>query len=278
MQNLEEKLLEQNWLEPWQIDVAKVEERNSGKSLWVNLVKLGFLSEKDIISFLAQECGIPYVNISDYAIDQSVLSLVEENFSLQNQIIPLFKLGNTLFVACSNPLNTDLLNSVAKMTGLEIEPLVAEAHAILSALDLYWRLEEKNFELARFVTKQNIVRGFVPWRGAERLFLNIPFKLRVLDETITLFSRQAIAGNTFNISADGQAIGAQSSLFLPKGLVVLLSFKISQDQSRPEKLIELRGEILRCVMIKVRQYFLGIKLLNASETVKKELLSLVLLK
>lgn len=278
MQNLEEKLLEQNWLEPWQIDVAKVEERNSGKSLWVNLVKLGFLSEKDIISFLAQECGIPYVSVSDYAVDQSVLRLIEENFCLQNQIIPLFKLGNTLFLACSNPLDTALLDSVAKITGWDIEPLVSEAHAILSALDLYWRLDEKDFELARFMIKQDVVRGFVPWRGAERLFLNIPFKLKVLDEAVTLFSRQPIIGNTFNISADGLAVGVQSSLFLPKGLVVLLSFKISQGQSRPEKLIELRGEIVRSAMIKVRQYFLGIKLLNASEAIKKELLSLVLLK
>jgi len=278
MQNLEEKLLEQNWLEPWQLDVAKVEERNSGQSLWINLVKLGFLSEKDITSFLAQECGIPYVSVSDYAIDQSVLRLIEENFCLQNQIIPLFKLGNTLFVACSNPLDTALLNSAAKMTGLDIEPLVSEAHAILSALDLYWRLEEKNFELARFVIKQNMVRGFVPWREAERLFLDIPFKLKVLDDAVTLFSRQAIACNTFNISADAQAVGAQSGLFLPKGLVVLLSFKISQGQTYPEKLIELRGEIVRSAMIKVHQYFLGIKLLNASEAIKKELLGLILLK
>ncbi len=278
MENLEVKLIEENWLQPWQLDRAKIEKRNSGQSLWVSLVKLGFLSEGDIVLFLAQESGIPYVRIGDYAIDQSVLRLIEENFSLQNQVIPLFKLGNTLFVACSNPLDSALLDSAAKMTGLYIEPLVSEAHAIMAALDLYWRLEEKSFELAKFIIKKNTVQGFVPWRGTERLFLKIPFELKVLDEVITLLSRQAIAGNTFNISTDANSIGAQLNLFLPKGLVVLLSFKISQGKTYPEKLIELRGEIVRSAMIKAGEYLLGIKLMNAAEAVKKELLSLALLK
>ncbi len=278
MQRLEEKLIEQNWLQPWQLDRAKVEERNSGMSLWINLLRLGFLSEQEVILFLAQESGIPYASISDYAVNQSVLRLIEENFALQNRVFPLFKLENTLFVACSNPLDTALLDSLAKMTGLYIEPLACEAHAILAALDLYWRLEEKNFDLARLIIKQNIFQGYVPWRGAERLFLKIPVILKSLDDTVTLLSRQTITGNTFNISSDGNAVGVQVNFFLPKGLVVLTSFRISQGQSNPEKLIELRGEIVRSAMGKAREYFLGIKFANVSEAIKKELLSLVLLK
>jgi hypothetical protein len=278
MENLEVRLIEEKLVQPWQLDRANVEKRNSGQSLWVSLVKLGFLSEGEIALFLAQQSGIPYVRITDYAIDQPVLHLIEENFSLQNQIIPLFKLGNTLFVACSNPLDAALLDSVAKMTGLDIEPLVSEAHAILAALDLYWRLEEKGFELAKFIIKQNTVQGFVPWRGATRLFLQIPFELKVLDETVCLLLRQAITGNTFNISSDANFIGVQLNLFLPKGLIVLLSFKITQDKDYPEKLIDLRAEIVRSAMVRAGEYLLGIKILNAAESVKKELLSLALLK
>lgn len=278
MENLEVRLIEEKLVQPWQLDRANVEKRNSGQSLWVSLVKLGFLSEGEIALFLAQQSGIPYVRIADYAIDQPVLHLIEENFSLQNQIIPLFKLGNTLFVACSNPLDTALLDNVAKMTGLDIEPLVSEAHAILAALDLYWRLEEKGFELAKFIIKQNTVQGFVPWRGAPRLFLQIPFELKVLDETVCLLSRQAITGNTFNISTDANFIGVQLNLFLPKGLIVLLSFKIIPDKAYPEKLIDLRGEIVRSAMVRSGEYLLGIKILNAAESVKKELLNLALLK
>ncbi|MFH0827911.1 MAG: hypothetical protein V1919_01955, partial [Candidatus Omnitrophota bacterium] len=131
MENLlEEKLITEKWVEPWQLNKAKTAADNSGQSLWVSLVKFGILSEDEIALFLAQESGIPYVKISDYAIDQEVLRLVEENFALQNKIIPLFKLGNTLFVACSNPLDSGLLDTVAKMAGCIVEPLAAEAHAI----------------------------------------------------------------------------------------------------------------------------------------------------
>jgi hypothetical protein len=278
MENLELKLLEQEWLLPWQLESAKVETRNSGRSLWISLVKLGFLSESDITLFLAQEAGIPYVKISDYVIDQAVLRLIEENFSLQNKVIPLFKLGETLFVACANPLDTALLDSIAKITSLAIEPLVCETHAILGALDMYWKLEEKNFELARFITKQNTVQGFVPWRAADRLFLSLPFELKILDKEVALLSRSPVIGNTFNISADANAIGAQAPIFLPKGLVILISFRISRNKALPEGLLELRGEIVRSAMAGPGQYLLGIKLLNASDVVKKELLGLVSLK
>ena len=278
MDNLEEKLLHEKLLEPWQLDRAKDNARYSGQSLWVNLVKLGFLSEEDIALFLAQESGIPYVRVSDYVIDQAVLHLIEENFCLQNKVIPIFKLQNTLFVACRNPLDAALQDSLAKMTGCVIEPLVSEAHAILGALDLYWHLDEENFELARFITKRNAVQGFVQWRGADRLPLQLLFELKILDEAITLLSRRVVTGNTFNISSDATALGIQTSIYLPQGVMVLVSLKIVQERAVSEKLIELRGQIVRCEMIKSRQYLLAIKLKNASEAVKQELLDLAALK
>jgi Type II secretion system (T2SS), protein E, N-terminal domain len=278
MENIEERLREEKWLELWQLDGARLDAQASGRSLWASLVRMGYLSEEDIAAFLAQECGIPYVRVSDYAIDQSVLRLLEENFCIQNRIVPLFKIGNTLFIACSNPLDTALLDTAGKMTGLAIEPLVSGAHSILSALDLYWKMEEKNFELSRFVTKPNAVQGFVQWRQAERLNLAIPFELKVLDEQVNLLSRRSLAGNTFNISADGLTLGASTSVFLPKGLIVLLSFRIIRSGSGIDKLIEIRGEIIRSGMAKAKEYLLAVKLLNVSELAKKDLLSLVSLK
>lgn len=274
MENIEEKLLEEKWLVPWQLDQAKIDANNSGKSLWVSLVKLGFLSEENIILFLAQESGVPYVKVGNYAINQAVLHLVEENFSLQNKVIPLFKIKDTLFVACCNPLDTGLLDSLAKMTGCIIEPLLAEAHAILGALDMYWRLEENNFELAKFIVKRNAVQGFSQWRVSPRVALKLPFELKVLDETVTLLNRQPITGSTFDISSDILALGIQSPVFLPAGLLVLISLKTNYEDV-PGGLIELRAEIVRSTMIKPGQYFLGLKLMNVSEAVKKELLRLV---
>jgi hypothetical protein len=279
MENLEEKLLDQKLLEPWQLEKATVSSRNSGQSLWVSLVKSGFMSEEAIALFLAQESGIPYVKVADYAIDQAILRLIEEDFALQNQIIPLFKLDNTLFVACSNPLGTAVLDSAAKMSGCIIEPLAAEAHAILGALDLYWRQDEKGFELAKFIIKKTSVQGFVQWRGAQRLPLELPFELKILGDEIVLLSRRAISGRTFNISADGCALGIQTDIFLPQGLIVLISLAVkAARQPIPDKSIEFRAQVVRSEMVKSRNYLLAVKLLNSSEAVKKELLSFAVLK
>ncbi len=273
MENLlEEKLITEKWVEPGQLNKAKTAAGNSGQSLWISLVKSGILSEDEIALFLAQESGIPYVKISDYAIGQEVLRLVEENFALQNKIIPLFKIGNTLFVACGNPLDSGLLDTVAKMTGCIVEPLAAEAHAISGALDIYWRLGEKNFELADFIVKKNSFRGFVHSRGAERIFLNASFELKVLNNAVSLFSRRVITGNSLDISSDAKAIGVLASVFLPPGLEVLINLKTGQPPFLREKTIELKGRIVRSAMVKPRQYLLGIILENISEQTRKDLL------
>ncbi len=206
------------------------------------------------------------------------MHLIEENFSLQNKVIPLFKIKDALFVACCNPLDTALLDSLAKITGCVIEPLLAEPHAILGALDMYWRLEENNFELAKLIAKRNTVQGFVQWRGSQRVLLKLPFELKVLDEMVTLLNRQPITGNTFDISSDVLALGIRVPIFLPPGLAVLISLKTNYDKTVLGGLIELRAEIVRSTMIKPRQYFLGLKLMNVSETVKNELLKFISLK
>ncbi len=117
MDDLENKLVEDKWITNEQFYLARQESYRTGKSIWAILVKLGYLSEEDISLFFSQESNIPFIKISDYQIKQETLDLIDENFCIQNLIIPLFKVKDVLFVACSNPLNTSLMEALAKMTG-----------------------------------------------------------------------------------------------------------------------------------------------------------------
>lgn len=274
MVDLETRLVEDKWITNEQFYLTRQESYRTGKSIWAILIKLGYLAEEDIILFFSQESNIPYVRISDYKIKQEILDLIDENFCIQNLVIPLFKVQKVLFVACSNPLDTSLTDTLAKMTGCVVEPLMATAHSILGALDLYWRMEDKIFEAGKFIIKQNPVQGFSLWREAERLPLRIPVSLKIEDESVVVRSSVVIEGNTHDISKGGTAVGLQLFLFLPKGLKVSLKFNPGRNSSVATKILEAKGEVVHCHIEKEMHYFLGIKFIDIQDEVRSALLKL----
>ncbi|MCX7926685.1 MAG: hypothetical protein N2606_00880 [Candidatus Omnitrophica bacterium] len=274
MLDLEKELLENKWIEQWQLDVARLEATTSKKSIWICLVKLGFLSEEQLACFFAQMGGFAFVRISDYAISPHVLHLLEENYCLQNKVFPLYKVGNTLFLACANPLNAALIDDVSKITGLTIEPVVATTHEILAAIDLYYKLDEQNFEITRYLIKHNPLSGVSQWREADRLPVSGKIQLTLVDEEVKLFAPRVIEGKVLNVSADCSALGAEMPLFLPPHIYVSFTLYGFEKCGFETCVIEAKGEILRSTMVNYKNYLLGIRINNLTAEDRKLLVRL----
>ena len=272
MENLESKLAEDGWITPEQLMLARQESDKINRSVWVSLIKLGYMSEENITLFFARESNIPYVKISDYKINQDTLVLLDKDFCIQNCVIPLFKVQNTLFVACSNPLNAALMDSLARMSNSNIEPLISNAHAISGALDLYWGLENKIFEVEQFIVKQNPLEGLGLWRQAKRLSLRIPVTIKPECEPITM--SDSIEGSTRDISDNGTSVGVEVFLFLPRGLKIALDFKSVPEINSAARVSQAKGEIIHSRMEKGGYYFLGIKLTEIQDAGRTQLLRL----
>lgn len=60
--------------------------------------------EEDLIQILADsKYGLPYINLTDTAIDGSALRYVEENVARKNELAPFKILGKNIYVACFSP-------------------------------------------------------------------------------------------------------------------------------------------------------------------------------
>lgn len=274
MKELETKLIQNNWITLEQLSLAQQEALRCGKSIWVALAKLGYLSDEDIAIFFAQESGIAYVKISDYKISPEILHLADEAFCRENLAIPLFKIKNILFIACSNPFDTTLLDNLMKMVNCDVEPLIATKHSILQALDYYWGVEDKTFALEKFIITQAPLQGVTFWRESERMPLDMPVAIKIDDAAISLNGSFSIEGYTRNISCGGTAVGLYIFLFLPKGTKVSLEFKPSAIISCASEPIKISGEVVYCHMEKGKWYFLGIKFSETNEEVKAQLIRL----
>ncbi|HCD38239.1 MAG TPA: hypothetical protein DEQ77_05905 [Candidatus Omnitrophica bacterium] len=274
MESLENKLVDGHWVRKEQFEAARQEAAKTNKSVWSMLVKASYLSLDDLSIFFAQESGIPYVRISDYKIKPEVLALLDEDFCRQYILIPLFKIKDTVYLACTNPFDAELTDTLPKTLGCAIEFLLAPPRSIAAALDASWGPEEKTFILEKSIVQQKPLQGLTFWRESQRLPLTIPMSLSIEDEALSLPYATPIDGYTRDISHNGTAIGLEVFLYLPKGVNIALEFRPEASLFSSGYSIKTKGEIVYCRMEKGRQYSLGIKFTEITSEAREQLFKL----
>ena len=99
------------------------------------LVENKMLSSNAIASSACQEFGIPLFDLSAMDLDSSPVSLVDEKLIRQHRTLPLFKRGNRLFVAVSDPTNLQALDEIKFHTGISTETILVEEDKLSKAID-----------------------------------------------------------------------------------------------------------------------------------------------
>lgn len=263
---LENQLLSDSWINSGQYGQAKEEQEKSGKSLYSIIVRKGYMSEEDVYIFFAQCSNIPFVRISDYKIEESLVNLFSENFYRENLILPLFKIENTLYIAMVNPLDSDLLNTLTMQTKAEISSLFTTPSSILEAINSNFGPDDKYFALEELIFSPQSLHMIPPIRESERLNISLPVEFKP-ESGISLISSAFISGVTADISSSGKALGIRTFVFLPSGIQVFVKF----PQNDPA--YSARAEVVRCSMEKGGRYFLGVKFLDIKDDLVKSILA-----
>ncbi|MEI6438104.1 MAG: hypothetical protein WCO69_05085 [Candidatus Omnitrophota bacterium] len=102
------------------------------------LIKLGFASEEDIAQALTCQYGFPYLPLSNYEIDVEVARSVPGNVCEQFCLIPIDKIGKSLTLAMSNPLNMKAVDSIELLTGCTVQAFVSTTTDIRNAIKRYY--------------------------------------------------------------------------------------------------------------------------------------------
>jgi len=130
-------LLESNLIDVDQLDEALEEHSSTGKSLGRVLIDKGVLTEGQLTSVLAEQIGIRYVDLSNYAIDPACATLIDANLAKRYTVIPIDYDDGKLMVAMSDPTNVFALDDLRIMTGMEILPVVTTKDDIIASIDRY---------------------------------------------------------------------------------------------------------------------------------------------
>ena len=97
---------------------------------------------------LAARLGLAYVDLTEFAVDPTVVSLIPDQMCRRHIVLPISRVGDRLMVVVSDPANVVVLDDVAAVVRMPIVPAVAEPEAILAAIDRHHRMDSEMEELA----------------------------------------------------------------------------------------------------------------------------------
>ncbi len=116
-------------------DVLSAQKQQGGK-LGEILISRGLVQEVDMLKVIAEQVGVPFVRLKHYAVDPSVAKILSEELCRKEHVVPISRAGQTLAVAMDDPFDLELIDTLTKVTGLNVTPVVSTRDDIQKTLDV----------------------------------------------------------------------------------------------------------------------------------------------
>ncbi|MDQ4005849.1 MAG: Flp pilus assembly complex ATPase component TadA, partial [Actinomycetota bacterium] len=141
-------LVEEGLITSDQLVTATEEQQRVGRSLGRVLIDLGMVREPDLVSVLARQIGLEFVDLGDYQIDPQAAGLVSDQVARRYRALPIGFDDGRLVVAMSDPANVFALDDIRTITGMDVKPVVATAADIENAVRKYGHFDQSVEEIA----------------------------------------------------------------------------------------------------------------------------------
>ena len=89
-----------------------------------HLVNKNIIDSQAIAQSAAEEFGVPLFDIESISIEPETVKLVNESLIRKHRSLPIFKRGNRLYIAVSDPTNLQALDEIKFHVGLPTEPIL----------------------------------------------------------------------------------------------------------------------------------------------------------
>jgi type IV pilus assembly protein PilB len=147
-------LVEEGLITAEQLVAATEEQQRVGRSLGRVLIDLGLVREPDLVSVLARQIGLEFVDLADYQIDPQAAGLVSDQVARRYRALPIGFDDGRLVVAMSDPANVFALDDIRTITGMDVKPVVATAADIENAVRKYGHFDQSVEEIASEASSQ----------------------------------------------------------------------------------------------------------------------------
>ncbi|MBL8160035.1 Flp pilus assembly complex ATPase component TadA [Candidatus Saccharibacteria bacterium] len=134
---LEASIIKDKLLTAEQLQQLKIDAEKGMKTLVAHLIDSGTVSNEDMTRMMAEAYGVPYVNLLDVTIDQSVLKLLPKDTAEHFMAVPLGEVSNRLAVAMLDANNVQAVDYLSTKIQHPLKVYMASEEGIYHVLDQY---------------------------------------------------------------------------------------------------------------------------------------------
>ncbi len=123
-----------------QLKEALLKQKNFGLKIGQTLIKLGYISEKVLLDALHQQLEYEVVKEEELLdLDSEVVRLIPEPFAVENRVLAIRVQRDSIVVAMSDPENIVILDSLKKLLGKSIQPVLIGNNTLTDTLERYYK-------------------------------------------------------------------------------------------------------------------------------------------
>jgi len=112
----------------------------TGSPLGRVLVDLGYATQGGILSVMAKQIGIPYIDFTAKRPDANAIAVVPKDLAVRYTLMPVEIIDDELVVAMADPQNVLALDDLRIITGYEIRPAISTKDDIVAAVAEYYKV------------------------------------------------------------------------------------------------------------------------------------------
>ena len=128
--NVENLMLKKGLISKEQLDKAKMIQHQTRERLEDIIIRLGFLTERQILDLWAETLNTSVVDLTNIKVDAKLIAIIPEDLAKQKMIVPYKKERNKLTVVMADPFDIITTDMLAFLTKCELSILLAPRQQI----------------------------------------------------------------------------------------------------------------------------------------------------
>ncbi|MFM5661825.1 MSHA fimbrial ATPase MshE [Aeromonas veronii] len=189
-----------------QLQLALQQQRQTGRKLGTTLIDLGFISEVQLLQFLARQLDVPFFDLNNLTIDAAAVPLLPEVQARRYRALAVNLTDDKVTVAMSDPADLSALDAIAALLSPRIMVLaVAREGQLLEYFDRLYRRTREIESFAEQLQEEYQDSGFE--LGSSNLGANDEGEATVAKLLRSLFEDAVQVGaSDIHIEPDGKVL------------------------------------------------------------------------
>jgi hypothetical protein len=146
---LEDIFIERGLLSRQQLDIAQQYAAAVGLSLRDAVCQKEFIPQDAVMQAFAQAEGLPFLELSDVTIDESLLANISAVMARTHSVVPVMVEHDHLLLASPNPLDLQLEEDLRLRLGMPVRTVLCTSKDVNRLINEYYSREKVDAEIAQ---------------------------------------------------------------------------------------------------------------------------------